>query len=197
MGALMALAPGPILPGRADAALIITFAQEGSGVVATGVGTVNLTGLKMDVSQPCCSDVDSGIGTAILGPNNGTTRDPYEMFFSYQGGFGTATGYTFASSGTGPGTGLSGAYDLLFVPLGYVSGTLITNTTTYANQPFASLDLTTGTFTHTYSAFNGGTTLDTFVVQVGQSVFPEPPSMAMTCLALGGVGMARRLGRRA
>ena len=86
---------------------------------------------------------------------------------------------------------ISGTY-LLLVPLGYVSGTPLSATDTYANQTFSSLGLTPGTYTTTWGT---GAHADFLTVQVGPAAVPEPSALVTAGLGMlvcGGLACRRR-----
>lgn len=131
----------------AQAGYIVTLQQVGSDVVATGTGAFNLTGLTIggvvfrgSAIVPASADIGTGFN------NDGTTY----------GGLGVITGpssfgsggVTFASSGTGDLVGFetnTSFGNFIIVPLGYVSGSALSDSATYNNATFASLGVTPGT----------------------------------------------------
>jgi hypothetical protein len=153
---------------------VININQVGSDVVAVGSGTLT-------TSNRAGSGVD-GAGfieadSAYIAFGTGSI-DVYYLV-SGPANFGTGS-FVVASSTSGDVFGLLG-YDLL-VPVGYVSGTLLSGIDTFNNATFSSLGLTLGTYVYT---LNGG---DTVTVQIGVSAVPEPSTWAMMILGFTGLG---------
>jgi hypothetical protein len=101
---------------------IVTLTQQGPNVVANGSGPINLTGLTLVAGTVNLgAQVDPNIGIILTGQT--------EELSDYNGfrgpvSFGNGSGgETFANSGTGDEVGIEGvgAPGTLFVPLGYVS----------------------------------------------------------------------------
>jgi hypothetical protein len=156
---------------RAEAGAVIDISQVGSNVVVTGTGTITLTGLTntmilgdtFPAIDPGYADVDTARGTiqdfrGSMGPTS----------------FGPGAA-SFASSSSGDPFGISVATEIE-VPYGYVSGTPLSGTATYANQTFSSLGLTPGTYTYTWSS-------DSITVIIGAAV-PEPSSFIEAALGI-------------
>ena len=84
----------------------------------------------------------------------------------------------------------------LLLPAGYVSGAPLSDTATFANETFATLGFTPGTYTYT---FGTGATADSLVVTTvapGGSSVPLPSSVAMGMLGavmLGAYGLRMKL----
>ncbi len=155
---------------------IVTLSQVGSNVVATGSGTINLT----DLSFFGTGGADAGIlpsdGEIVTGPTSGSTVDVYTGFTGPTN-FGSG-GITVASSGSGDTVGITSSGGLLGVPLGYVSGNPLSDTSTYDNQTLASLGVTPGTYTWTWGS---GANADSFTLTVA----PEPSTLLLLALPLG------------
>ena len=94
----------------------------------------------------------------------------------------------FASSGTGPTTGVLGLTDFLDVPSAYVSGTALADSSTYDNATLASLGLTPGTYTYSWGPSEG--TGDSFVINIGTT--PLPAALPLFAGGLGLVGLLVR-----
>ena len=79
---------------------------------------------------------------------------------------------------------------VLFVPQGYISGTSLASTNTWANQSFASLGLTPGTYTWTWGS---GAHADRFILQIGPaSVLETRSTLMLLSAAVGTLATLRR-----
>jgi hypothetical protein len=163
---------------------VVTLKQVGSNVVATGSGAIDLTGLFLfcpcgNVSgliNPSVDDIEVGSGSAdfysgIFGPVSFGTGSP-----------------TSASSSSGDPVGVSG--DLLLLPKGYVSGSPLSDTSTYNNATFASLGVTPGVYEWTW----GTGANQNFTLKIGAATMPDWGStFGLLLLALIGLFGANRL----
>jgi hypothetical protein len=172
----------------AQAGYIVTLTQLGPNVVATGIGTINTTGLSFG------GNTDAVIGEII--PNEGdivTGPAQLEGFASFTGINGPASfgngGLTIASSGSGDIVGIVET-SVLALPENYVSGSPLSDSSTYDNQNFASLDVTPGVYVWTWGS---GATADSFTLDIGAApAVAEPASLTLLGVALAGLGVARR-----
>ncbi len=134
----------------AQAGYIVTFRQVGPDVVATGSGPIDLTGLDTLFPTTGTSQVVPFGAYIFTGPTGSNPVQPYggggiSGPTSFGSGFGT-----LADSGSGDLVGIFGLGHLLFVPLGYVSGSPLSDTATYDSASFASLGLTPGIYEWTW-----------------------------------------------
>jgi hypothetical protein len=76
-----------------------------------------------------------------------------------------------------------GSTGVVVVPVGYVSGTVLSDSATWTGQSLASLGLTPGTYTYTWGS---GIHADSATVQIGNTT-PEPGTVPLlgAILALG------------
>jgi hypothetical protein len=180
------------LAGPADAAFVIDVYQSGSNVVATGSGSLDLTDLNLGGSAvDSSSAVRPDFGIISVGPTGSGLVDEYTGI-SYSGGvFGTG-GSTLPSSGTGDLVGIKvhGGV-LLAVPAGYVSGTSLSDSSTYDNTTIAGLGMTPGTYTFTWGSSPDA---DSLTVNIGVASVPEPSSLVLagTAALAGLAAWARR-----
>jgi hypothetical protein len=169
-------------------AYIVTFSQVGANVVATGSGSINTTALtSAGTTTTLAPRVTANNAAVALGPA-GPNVDVY-VGFSGPTQFGTG-GQVDASTSSGQRVGiragnLAGAIGL-FVPLNYVSGQTLSNSSnTWNTTTIAALGLNPGTYTWTWGT---GSTSDAFVVFIPAAV-PEPSSLVLGCLALVSLGV--------
>jgi PEP-CTERM motif len=198
LGAVMLIGSGLYAP-PAQAGYVVTLEQVGSNVVATGSGTIDLTGLTSDGNADLASAEivpDSDVGIIQTGPTTGADSPatiPVTVYTGFTGPFsfgpGRGGGGTLASSGSGDTVAIAGGVDkLLELPQGYVSGSPLSDTSTYDAETLASLGATPGTYVWTWGSAAAD---DTFTLQIGPAVpvVPEPSSFALLGGGLGLLGL--------
>lgn len=189
LGALAALAIGAA-NNSAQAEFVVNMYQDGSNIVAMGSGTIDLTDLT---SLPSGAALSAFIvPTSAIIFTGGTAASDHYSGFTGPSSFGIG-GVSNAASGTGDFVGLQGATTqaFLLVPVGYVSGNSLSDTSTYENATFSSLGVTPGTYTWTWGS---GADADSFVLNIG---VPGPASAATFAPALLGLVAIRRRRRKA
>jgi hypothetical protein len=146
----------------------VTLVQQGSDVVATGSGPIDLTGLTFFATFTASNaEVQPNAAIIATGPATGASYDTYTGLtgpMSFGGGTNTV-----ANSGSGDLVVLNGTFmgGALGVPHSYVSGTALSDSSTYDNQTFSSLGVTPGTYEWTWGT---GANQSFTLVAV-----PEPP----------------------
>ncbi len=169
------------LAGTADADVIIDVSQSGSNVVATGSGSIDLTGLAFNETLSVVVGVQPNIAFITLGATPGGSFDIYTGA-SGPSSFGSG-GTTLADSGTGPLFGVLGTSNVgtgIFVPIGYVSGNPLSGSLTFDNKTIAGLGLTPGTYTYTW----GTGPVESLTVNISPASVPEPSSLALAGMAV-------------
>lgn len=158
------LAPVILLAGSqfSRAEVIIDITQQGSNVVSTASGTLDITDLGFDGSGASFSLMNPSNAAAILGPSVLTNDDVYDGITG-PSSFGTGSA-SLADSGSGDRVGVVETAGAIQVPQGYVSGATLSSTSTYDNQTLATLGLTPGTYKYTWGI---GAHADSLTVQIG------------------------------
>jgi hypothetical protein len=152
--------------------------QVGPDVVATGSGALDLTGLTFFAAVGATAVVQPSTGTIQTGP----TTSSVSIYRGISGptSFGSG-GNTVANSGTGDFVGIQGVSGMLVVPVGYVSGTLLSDTSTYNSATFSTLGVTPGTYEWTWgTGANQNFTLNAIAPAVPDS----GSTFGLLCLAL-------------
>jgi protein with PEP-CTERM/exosortase system signal len=174
-------------------AYTVTLQQVGSNVVANGSGAINLTGLALFVPLAGQAEVNPSAGFIITGPASLVTEDTYVGFLGvgpnvFGNGFST-----LANSGSGDMVGLAfvGIPSIVIVPSGYISGTALSDSSTYDNATFASLGVTPGTYVWTWGAGAN----QNFTLQIGAAGVPDGGSTVslLGCAFIGLAALRRKL----
>lgn len=161
----------------AQAGYVGTLTQQANKVVASGSGTLDLTGLSL--TMPGENTSQAGINPAFALINAGPTiATPVDLYTGTTGPTSFGSGFfTPASSGSGDPVNIQGSNDILVVPAGYVSDSTLSDTATYDNATFASLGVTAGTYTWTWGS-DGANQNFTLIIGTPASI-PEPTSLAL------------------
>src|SRR5215831_9232502 len=134
----------------AQAGYIVTLEQQGPNVVANGSGPIDLTGLTGGfIDGNNTANIEPFNGQILTGPSFSVTL---EQFGGAIGPTSFGSGdFIRANSGTGDIVGVCCGVTLV-VPVGYMSGSPLSDTSTYDNATFASLGVTPGTYEWTWGA---------------------------------------------
>ena len=143
----------------------VNLEEVGSNVVATGSGTIDLTGLSFSFAGGFDPQI-TGF-SAFIFTGSGTAN--FDAYTGITGptSFGSGLG-AIASSVSGNAVGVAGLTNLIFVPLGYISGNPLSSTATWDNATFASLGVTPGTYVWTWGSGQS------FTLQIGGATPPCP-----------------------
>jgi hypothetical protein len=171
------------LTGNAKAGVVINIDQVGPNVVTTGSGAFDLAdfGIPGNTNSQAIMVPSGPEPWMIVGSPTQINADIYIPVTgpaNFGGGENSAP-----TTGVGDTFGLE-AGEALIVPHGYVSGTALNATDTYAGQTFSSLGLTPGTYTWTWGT---GAHADSLTVNVGTASVPEPSSLVLSGIAVAGV----------
>jgi hypothetical protein len=186
--AALGLCVGLAVP--AQAGFIVTLQQVGANVVATSSGSIDTTDLSPESTSSLRSGVIPNAGSISIGTPSFQSVNVY-IGISGPGSFGSGGGTFPSSSGSGDNVAIVDGDELL-VSVGYVSGTPLSDMSTYDNATFASLGVTPGTYEWTWgTGANQNFTLD---IEVATAT-PEPASLPLLVIGLAGLGMVLRTRR--
>ena len=138
IGAALGLCAGLAVP--AQAAYIVTLQQVGANVVATGSGTLDLAALTLGDNGFQSGIIVASQGAIAVGPNASITT---YSGFTGPTSFGSGGGHSPANN-SGDTVGVDGNFNFVLVPEGYLSGSSLSDTSTYDGATFASLGVTPG-----------------------------------------------------
>jgi hypothetical protein len=172
------------LAGPAEAGYVVTLTQQGSDVVATGSGPIDLTGLTSIGFTGYFSGVaGTGIQGGVITTGQTGAVQILDIFTGFTGpaSFGSG-GFTRANSGSGADVGIITGFGL-GLPENYVSGGALSDNSTYDNQTFNSLGVTPGVYEWKW----GGGANQNFTLEIG--TVPEPATWAMMALGFGFLGL--------
>lgn len=177
----------------AQAGYLVDLAQQGANVVATGSGAIDLTGLSFLYQSGDVGFIAPNFAEIFTGPN--FTPDDYYTGYTGPTSFGSGANGIAATTGSGDivgvgqiFTGNSSLLGILAVPLNYVSGAPLSDTSTFTGQTFSTIGVTPGTYEWTW-----GTGANQNFTLVIESAVPETSSWVMMILGFCGIGfMASR-----
>ena len=175
-----------LVPPASASLFTIDVTQQGSNVVATGSGSIDLTGLTFDGSGDLGgSFTEPTFGVLVVGPAQITAFDSYRGITA-PGSLGPGALGGGASSGSGDlvGPDIAGPLPVLIVPKGYASGDLLSDSAAWDSTTLSILGLTPGTYTYTWDSG-----ADSLAINIG---VPEPASLTLLASALFGLGLVRR-----
>ena len=171
-------------PRNAHAEFTLTLSQVGGNVVVNGTGTINTTALTTASYSYTSAQITSSHAILFAGPTNFVACS-VDVGGGLSGPTSFGSGSGVASSGTGSLVGIDGFDGAIWVPQGYTSGTLLTDSTTFAGT-FASIGFTPGTYSYTWGT---GASADSLTVT---SVVPEPSTWVGLGVGVAGLGLTLR-----
>jgi hypothetical protein len=140
-GALVVLGLGFVTMPKANAEYTAFLYQDGSSVVVAGSGTINLSGVTLSGGDAFQSAITPSIGNLAIGSPNFDAMLMY-IGVSAPSSFGPGGDTQPSNSGNGDKVAFYG--DLLVVPKSYVSGSALSDSSTYDNTALAALGVTDG-----------------------------------------------------
>jgi hypothetical protein len=166
----------------AQAAYVAIFEEIGANVEEVGGGTLDTADLTLDgttTNTPGVRPNLAGFESGAFGESleYGGVKAPID--------FGAGV-FTSPNSSSGDAVGVVGEFGELIVPGDYVSGDVLSETSTYLSATFASLGMTPGTYIYSWGS---GDHADTFTIEIGAAT-PEASTWAMMLLGFGGLGYA-------
>lgn len=177
---------------------IVRLVQDGSSVVASGSGSVDLTGLTFDQEYLFgAASLWPSLGYLLAG--TGGDLDGYTGFVG-PASFGSGS-FPVEAARTGDRVGIIGSsssfgHPVLWVPTGYLSASALSNTSTFASASFTSLGVTPGSYVWTWgTGAEQSFTLN--IVEVPKIDAPEPAALGMFGLGALLIGAFVGLRRRA
>ncbi len=149
---------------QANASAFIKITESGGDVIVSATGSLNIADLTFWQTSNTAQGIHSS--SSFLEVSSG----PVDLYQSISGpaSFGTGS-FTFPSSGTGDRLGIRFGAASLAVPAGYISGTSLAGTSTFANKSFAQLGLVPGSYTWTWGS---GDNADSLTIKVADAPTP-------------------------
>jgi hypothetical protein len=161
-----------LIASPAQATFTLTLLEEGTSVVATGMGRIDKTDLNMPGSVGQFDpQIDPSGDSIIAGAGFSSETDTFTGITGPTS-FGSGS-FHLASSGTGNLVGVTpnaAGTEGILVPSTYVSDSSLSDTATWNSASFTSLGVTPGTYTWTWGT---GADADSFTLQIG--AVPAPP----------------------
>ena len=172
-----------LLSQSAQAAVLVNAMESGSDVIFSGGGTLNTSGVFQGTNLPGLRGINPIGGVLRFTPSSSSVTTSTYSGLSGPASFCTSPNvFISASSSSGDIFGLIPSINRFITPVGYVSGTPLTGSMTFANATFATLGLTEGTYVWNWGT---GANADTFTLNIASSVVPEPLTILGAATAAG------------
>ena len=134
----------------------VTVSQVGPNVVWGGSGSFNTTDLAFDGTQNINAVFEATNATWVIGDPTppGPALDVYTTVTTFPPNFGTPGGLIGTPGGSGETFGifLKDGNRVLVVPTGYVSGSPVSGSTTYAGTTIAGMNLIPSAYTYSWGS---------------------------------------------
>ncbi len=189
LGAIAAVTVMVLVPGLANASVLINVTQSGGNVDVTATGSLDLTGATFNHQQPYTTGIIPGGSNWYVALGTTAGMDWYDLT-GVSLPYGTSGTYFTSSSTSGDAIsiwGFNGGQPQVGVTTGYTSGTSISADMTIAGETIAGMTLIPGTYTFTLPS-------DTIILDIGSSSVPEPGTLLM--FGSGIIGLAGVLRRK-
>lgn len=162
-------------PDTASSAVVLSFVEDGAGVVGTLSGSLNLEGaISAGTVFAGAAILWPSVGVVQIGPGLGL-YDAYQLSPVAGWGSGDATLAHFSSgSQFGLRTNFSGA--VVTVAQGYLSGSPLSGSITFLGRTFSALGVTPGTYVYN---------LPNDTITVSFSAIPLPATLPLLAAGLG------------
>ena len=195
----LAFAAATLLPGTAKGAIVINIEQQGSDVVASYSGSIDLTGIGFNILGSANSNRMVASGPQISFQNGAANKGSLTVFGKNPwsvapSAFGTGGSFDADSATIATGNAFGFQLQGFFIEPAYVSGSPISGSMTFENQTLASMGIDVGTMNATFSS---GDTMSVVVSGSGPAPVPEPGTWAAAALLVGGAAFARWRRRQA
>jgi hypothetical protein len=167
----------------ASAAVTLNFIETGSGVVGSFSGSLDLTGMSLTPSLASPASFMNPF-SGVVGFYTASAFDRYAAAPAFQEfGFGGASAPTAVSGDT---FGLRSGSFRVDVPVGYVSGSLLSGSATFAGSTLADLGiaLESGPFVYTLPSAD--------TITITANPVPEPSTVGLMLAGLGVLGLVAR-----
>jgi hypothetical protein len=179
---------GAIASPSAQAEFVVNFEQNGSDVVATGSGTLDLTDLKLITSTRTYTPIVQPEFGIFVSGLEGALEEAFTGVSS-RVRFGSGR-FAQPTISRGDLVGIDPTVSTLIVPGDYVSGSALSDTSTYFNATFDTLGLAPGAYRYQGGS---GDHADMFTINIGSvsGSVPEPSTWAIMALGFAGFVYAK------